>query len=278
MSAYHYNIVANMMLLTCATHLMSVAVVQEYWKYPVLALLRIIVVTGAFLATGIFLSAQDATGLVFPTAVPPANATESLIFLPATCFGDGASLRKAVDDTFHKVDGERIHGWSNYLAMLVWYVFAVLVEVARFFARGKEHGDAAAGWRARASRRLERSCGFFARRETVVAVLMIAYLVGGIAISTWTVASAGLYIVQLRSWVKHSGWMQLENGDNPEDDATTFGQLVPIFLCALTLFSFCQIISGKCPPGLWSSLLILRRLTPSRKGFRVQAAEEGCGT
>ncbi|KAF2801897.1 uncharacterized protein BDZ99DRAFT_527864 [Mytilinidion resinicola] len=32
-SAYHYNIVGNMMLMTCATHLMSVTVVSQYGSW-----------------------------------------------------------------------------------------------------------------------------------------------------------------------------------------------------------------------------------------------------
>jgi hypothetical protein len=50
-TAYHYNIVANMMLLTTATHLMSVTMVRDYWRFQILALVRILCITGAFLVT-----------------------------------------------------------------------------------------------------------------------------------------------------------------------------------------------------------------------------------
>jgi hypothetical protein len=33
-SAYHYNVVSNMLLLSCATHLMSISLCSHYWKYP----------------------------------------------------------------------------------------------------------------------------------------------------------------------------------------------------------------------------------------------------
>jgi succinate-acetate transporter protein len=38
--------------------------------------------------------------------------------------------------------------------------------------------------------------------------------------------------------------MQLNNNENPENDPTTFGQLVPLLLISLTVFTFLQIVSG----------------------------------
>lgn len=55
-SAYHYNIVANMLLLTCATHIGAVTVARNYWQYPLVALFRIIVTIGVYLSTGLLLS------------------------------------------------------------------------------------------------------------------------------------------------------------------------------------------------------------------------------
>lgn len=73
----------------------------------------------------------------------------------------------------------------------------------------------------------------------------LLYLLGGIAISCAIVVIQGKYVFALRRWVNNSGWMELEDGQNPENDATSFGQLVPICLTALTLFAFLGIISGK---------------------------------
>jgi len=35
-----------------------------------------------------------------------------------------------------------------------------------------------------------------------------------------------------------------DGGFSPEDDPTTFGQLIPLFLIFLTFFAFLQIMSG----------------------------------
>jgi hypothetical protein len=224
---------------------MSVTIVREYWKYPFLAVLRIVVVTGAFLATGVFLSNQGASGQHFPTEVPPLDSTDSLIFLPAQCFEGNASLRHLIDESFsinHPLSpGNQIHGWDNFIAMLFWYIAAVLAEVTRFIVRGQDRP----GWRQTFGQKFARTFPYIVRNEWAIALAFTAYLLGGIAISSWTVGSSVIFITQMRSWAKHSGWMQLTNGKSPEDDATTFGQLVPIFLCALTVFSFCQIISGE---------------------------------
>ncbi|KAK1486238.1 hypothetical protein CTAM01_12289 [Colletotrichum tamarilloi] len=66
-----------------------------------------------------------------------------------------------------------------------------------------------------------------------------------------------------RRWVKRSRWLELdEGGQSEEDDATSFGQLVPIILVGLTAFTFLSILSGKslCRPS--HSYLSVRWLTP----------------
>ncbi|KAK0718044.1 hypothetical protein B0T26DRAFT_711637 [Lasiosphaeria miniovina] len=61
-TAYHYNIIANMMLLTCATHLMAVTVVRNYWRFPWMGGIRVLIMTGVFTVTGLLLSNQNSDG------------------------------------------------------------------------------------------------------------------------------------------------------------------------------------------------------------------------
>jgi hypothetical protein len=273
-SAYHYNIVANMMLLTCATHLMSVTIVREYWKYPVLAVLRIIVVTGAFLATGVFLSNQTAAGNRFPTEVPPFDSSDSLMFMRAICFEGDTSLRDTISDSFHRSTspGNVIHGWNNFIAMLFWYIAAIIAEATRFIYRGQGRP----GWRDRVGRKYRENCGFLVRHEIIVVIVFTIYLIGGIAISSWTVATSVQFIMQLRLWVNRSGWMLMPGGKSPEDDATSFGQLIPMFLTALTVFSFCQIISGRTvAPMSCSELMADTEKASEKKQKRRRDLESG---
>ena len=91
-SAYHYNIVGNMLLITCATHLMAVTIGKHYWEHPFLASLRVVITTAVFVATGVFLSNQGmAAGsqLGFPTEVdytPPG----------ATVYFDRSDVKRAL--------------------------------------------------------------------------------------------------------------------------------------------------------------------------------------
>lgn len=75
-------------------------------------------------------------------------------------------------------------------------------------------------------------------------VLSVYYL-SGIAICIWTVAESGHYVDRLKKWVRHSGWLQFnDKGLNPENDATSFGQLLPIFTSGLVLFTFLEMFSS----------------------------------
>lgn len=88
-TAYHYNVIAKMLLLTCATHLMSVAIVRHYWRYPLLAFVRVVVITGVFIVTGLLLGNQNATRAAFPTSVPTSTKANSLIMMRAACVFSG---------------------------------------------------------------------------------------------------------------------------------------------------------------------------------------------
>lgn len=248
-----------MMLLTCATHVMSVAISKNFWKYPWLGWLRVLIVSGVYLVTGLLLSNQNALKNVpFPTNIPPANETDSPLFLPASCFQGGSLLLKnALDTSFagkseakeaflnsNLGGGHHIQGWNFYLLILLWYGLAIVVDLVRFLRRGMDKSS----FRRKVARRLCGSCtGRKSPRLTVVAELSFGvYLLISVAISGLTVAISANYMMGLRAWVKRSGWLETDpGGQSAEDDATSFGQLVPIFLCLLTLFAFAQTISGR---------------------------------
>ncbi|KAH8647147.1 hypothetical protein BX600DRAFT_518432 [Xylariales sp. PMI_506] len=255
-TAYHYNVVANLLLISCATHLMSVTIIRNYWKYPVLALVRVLCVSGVFVLTGVLLSNQNASSAIpFPTAIPPKSANGSLILLPAICFQDPdmhllTTLQESttsanaffkdsiVDQTPHNF----IMGWRWYLISLLFYGAAMIAEFIRFCRRGQSRP----GWRATLGKRLHRYVNSGTHLIWLFKWIFFIYIVCGIGISCATVIFSARYIFGLRDWVYGTGWMQLgDNGENPEQDATTFGQLVPIFMSALILFTLLQTVSEK---------------------------------
>lgn len=293
-TAYHYNIVANMMLLTCATHLMAITVVREYWKYPWLAVLRVGLKISVFLFTGLLLAHQNAPGLVnyqdgkqvailFPSRVPSPSEEDSYYFLAAACFQSEKSrliglLKQSAEDwgqtLKHSTPGNHIEGWNKYLVILFWFILSSLAEIGLFIRRGRNEG-------AKYRKKLidwfwgvllrSRCCGGKRSsghdqdtdaspdpetsdkkvkdrvRKTGHYILTI-YAFGGIGICVWTVSVQGAYIMSLRKWVHRSKWMENDvYGNNHENDATSFGQLVPICTSALVLFTFLQEWSSKCP-------------------------------
>ncbi|KAK1675567.1 hypothetical protein BDP55DRAFT_664527 [Colletotrichum godetiae] len=71
---------------------MSVVISKDYWKRPLLAVLRVFFITAVFIMTGLLLSNQNVSkDIPFPTKVPPKNQTDSLLFLQAACFQKGTT-------------------------------------------------------------------------------------------------------------------------------------------------------------------------------------------
>ncbi|KAI5862233.1 hypothetical protein GGS23DRAFT_112760 [Durotheca rogersii] len=255
-SAYHYNIIGNMMLLTCATHLLSVTIVRNYWRFPWLACLRVLCITGVFMVTGLLMTNQNAdSALTFPTAIPLTNETDSLLFLPAACFQSSLST---VRDTFKETTANaksffidalgsstphnKIQGWNLYIIALLFYGAAIIAEAFNFIRRGKGKRS----WRGRACEWVSRLFRLGTLRRGIANVLFLAYLGAGLGVGYTIVIVSARYIFSLRAWVHRSGWIQQRDGVNPENDAKSFGQLVPIFSSALIVFTFAQMISEKC--------------------------------
>ncbi|KAL1838073.1 hypothetical protein VTJ49DRAFT_3093 [Mycothermus thermophilus] len=246
-SAYHYNIVANILLVTCATHLMAITVARHYWEHPYVGTLRLIVTTLVYVITGTLLSKQGSGSLGFPTEIPSYSSQYSLMLLPAACFQrPGNQIGSEFERAFRASSAAefftgQVHGRANYVIMLLFYCVAVCVSLGRVVRRGLGHD----GKRNKFVARMKQKVPFLFRIRRALYMLFAVYLVAGIALTAWTVAIAAKYVFELRRWVDKSGWIQKSNNQNPENDPSTFGQLVPLLLMSLTLFTFMQILSER---------------------------------
>lgn len=257
-----------MLLLTCATHLMSMSIVRNYWRNLWQSTLRVILIFGIVLVTGLFLSNQDAdTETKFPTGIPPSNETSiGFLFLPAACYqkGKDAQLSNEMQDTFHdtgsfkkaifqSTTGNKIQGWNYYLIMLIWYVLALLVTyVRRFYYIYREYGFWVAagksfipiccsGWDAGRQHVMNNK-----RHEKFFKWLHVTYMVLGVVIGSTIAITSAKFIMSLRSWVRKSRWLEQDSTSlGAEDNATSFGQQVPILLTFLTVFTAAQTVNGK---------------------------------
>lgn len=207
-SAYHYNIVANILLVTCATHLMAVTVARHYWQHPYVGVLRITVTTLVFVITGVLLSNQGSGSLGFPTEIPSYTDQYSPMLLPAACFQTGdytfdKEIKKAVKaGSATAFFTGQIHGWTNYLIMFLFYLIAVGVSLGRVIRRGMGRN----GRRKRFVAGLKKVFPFLFVIKRFFYAIFGLYLLAGIALSSWTVANAAIYVLRLRSWVDRSGW------------------------------------------------------------------------
>lgn len=194
-SAYHYNIVGNMLLITCATHLMAVTVSRNYWEHRYMGLLRILITALLYLATGLLLSNQNAGA--FPTAIPPADKTSfDEILTKAACFQEGSD--KLLDAS--GLISSHIPGWNQFVAMVLFYIVAVIMRIGRF-VRGDVDDKRRERWNKRVPRAWHSPTG-----KRVSRIIYGIYLFVGLGISAWTVATSGLYIWGLLQWVDKNEW------------------------------------------------------------------------
>ncbi|KAK7977081.1 hypothetical protein PG988_004571 [Apiospora saccharicola] len=235
-SAYHYNIVANMLLISCATHLMSVTIVRHYWRYPLVAMLRVVCITGVFIATDPRRQHDDESAVPVGRVLRDGRLPLKDTFHNTTSNAD-AFFNKTLQQS---APGNKIHGWNWFIVLLLFYIAAGLAEVIRFFRRNRHRAD----WRGKAGKRLSLVFKPKSVLRRWVSFGYLLYLGAGIGISSAAVVLSASYIFGLRTWVAKSGWMKMENDLSPEDDWISFGQAVPIFTSALVLFTALQVISA----------------------------------
>ncbi|KAK0718043.1 hypothetical protein B0T26DRAFT_752022 [Lasiosphaeria miniovina] len=174
----------------------------------------------------------DQTGS-FPSGIPPLDETGSNMFLAAACFQNAsqqltktlgqstASAPQAYNTFFKSTPGSHIQGWNWYIIILLWYCVAVVVDVVRLLrhdlsedgegASPEEHGMGTHGMGTKICEgRLKTCC---------------------IPNESWKNIFRGLFAIYMVV------------GKGSEDDATSFGQLVPIFMSSAIFFNFFQMTS-----------------------------------
>ncbi|KAK0617511.1 hypothetical protein B0T14DRAFT_498513 [Immersiella caudata] len=247
-SAYHYNIVADMLLVTCATHLTAVTVARDYWENPWPSGIRIILTALLYMVTGILLSNAGVESLSFPTKVPDASTTYDPILLPAACFQvDKSQVPSNIANSLSSRDSfwdSAIPGWREWMLMFICYAVAVLVRIVSLVKSG---GNKENGKRRRLLAWAKRRFSFFLKGfpRKMLYLLFGLYLVANNAVGIWTVGNMAYYVFHLRRWVGNSGWFKQNAGKNPEDDPYSFGQLVPVFLNLLLIFAIIQFIADE---------------------------------
>lgn len=235
------------MLMTCATHLMSVTVVSRYWENKPIGGIRVLLITALYIVTGLLMANQNVSdsGPRFPTAIPPPDTNNTLMILPAACFQPDTDL---LDDTLNQTFASgseafgttiadstprnHIVGWNFFILMILWYGLAMVAEVIRlcFHRRGQFQ---------------EQATGLPKKAARWAYWVFWVYQLGGVVFCMVAIIYSFEYIRGLRGWMNASGWIRLDHGGNPENNPTTFGQLVPLLLILLSVYVVLEAFSDK---------------------------------
>ncbi|KAI1334973.1 hypothetical protein F5Y15DRAFT_263841 [Xylariaceae sp. FL0016] len=241
-SVYHYHILAHIFEISCATQLPLVFNMYFFWKNPVTAALRTTVLAYLLLTTVLSFNSMSSTLNLPPEHSLPnipelvtsdPSFTDSLVFLPAMCFPDPTALK--LDDQLDPMP-------MLMTILRAYYIIAFIThsaELINYFLNrryGKRIGEVGPSSNARF-----KHCAFRIQQALYIlkhlSILSIPVFLGVI------LAHSVSRIISLRKWVSRSGWLVLQNGRNPEDVASSIGQLITIFMTSLTLLSIVQIVT-----------------------------------
>lgn len=136
-----------------------------------------------------------------------------------------------------------------YLFILFCYGLSILAEMSHMAARSDSRKQFFL-------KRLGIRGGTFLSSRTGVKVRKFAkagfglYLLACIAIGGVTTGMQTKQIFDMRACVRRSGWLENEDGKSDEDEWSSFGQLVPMFLGLLIIFKILEEICSKCRTSL----------------------------
>lgn len=272
------------------------SIVRNYWRNLWQSTLRVILIFGIVLVTGLILTNQDAdTKMKFPTSITDLDGpNDGRLFLTAACYQADAHMVKTMHETLESTDQFRkgvfndspnnhIQGWGFYMAMLLWYLLALLVTyVRRFYHISRRYGV----WAATGRAFIPICCSSWVpeeegdtndKRHKLFQWLHTIYMLCGVALGSATAITSANFIMKLRGWVQKSEWLQRTQPNSkvgPEDDATSFGQQVPILLTLLTVFTAAQTVNGK--HKLFTKHKVLLSLTLAQNYGTKGAAHSYC--
>ena len=225
-SAYHYSVVIHMGLISCATFLIVIALVSEYWKAPFSATLRTIVMVVIFTVLGVLLNHQT-TRVQSPEYQPPNSRKDSTVLLPMSCFLDPQfkDIYSSLASSVREEIGSPVSTWQSWqfplwIVLLIGFVLGIirsLIQLRRDPAKNRE------------SHRLWNSMVILFYKGLAWAISMIMIII------------AWAHIYSLRSWVGRSGWIEPGRIPNPENDWLGNGQILPM----LQLLMICIFISNE---------------------------------
>ena len=223
-SAYHYTIVINIGLASCANFVLTTAFVSEYWKAPLTGALRFAAMVVVSASVGLPLNEQRKHRVDNPEYLPPYSRKDSTILLPASCFLDpqfkdvysGLSISER-----DKIPLNRYQAWEFSL----WIVTVILLAAGLLRTIRELKMD-----RSREAKSYVSWTGLVLCTHQAVAL----------ALATILNAIVGWRVFYLRKWVGLSGWIKPGRIRNPENDWRENGQILPMLQLLMIAIFICN--------------------------------------
>lgn len=260
-SAYHYNIVCTMLLLSAVTHLNTLINISDFiYKGKTVATQRLIAIFVQITLSGIVLSARNSS--TFPSKASP------LSILPAACFenmnatnyfgladfatfaqnvtaGDAANSTANATQILHNIESAttKMSGLGEYVTLVVLGGFAIVFI-------GTELLEAL----------------FF--KDTYLHWFSIALSTISVVSSTVITAVATTRYNNLRGGMEIDAWYDIQ-----DEQKWTYSQLFSLFLLGSGSITLVKAITGMIPPCPLG-LNVLMRGTESIAGHRARRYEQ----
>ncbi|KAJ2902349.1 hypothetical protein MKZ38_000666 [Zalerion maritima] len=249
LSAYHYIVGVNVILLACTSITLCTLMHRGYWKdSPVAAIPRTAAALVIFGFMGRMLAYQykresSPEDMIFYRH----GSNDSALFVPMSCFLDPDldPLRNLTDGQLDRVGGARggkkrpTSEMVMYILVALCFVAAHVAHVAHIFRPARQKGRP----------RKPYSAGF--------GNLVVFYWVTTLLLCMVTYIWCSSHIMVLRDWVHDSGWMELVDGKNPELNFRSLSQIMPL----VTIF--------------WILILVLDSINVGSKGRYQSLKNDG---
>ena len=217
-SAYHYDIVCNLVLMSVVTHLCSITFITPYFHHIGLGVARIVLILLTFSFAVYMLAERNNPS--FPTGKPnyaPTNSTRIPYFTaPAACFMSGnINITNHAEKTFIVLKGSsHVSGFIEYVIFFIFAPFSLVLAIIY-------------------------SCVTPEKRPKLMCVLWWFRM--PILVGAWVITIATMHeFWSMRAWMHKSKWP----ADTAEYD-WTFGQFLPLLLMMLSGLAFIKAFYGK---------------------------------
>ncbi|KAE8447098.1 hypothetical protein EG329_011082 [Mollisiaceae sp. DMI_Dod_QoI] len=236
-SVYHYYVFVNVVLMSCASSILAIIVLPNYWKTPMSAVVRL-AATAAVFFFALQLVIKQQQGLNhLPEKYPDNNSQDSFLLLPAMCFLD-TSFDVTVNNV--KVNNAAVNAGSNAGSNVAalrlsdnaplqfeFYFFVILSGCFTFGFLGQAIFCCV---RRREDKGTRNGRSRFFKK--IFSFLWLVSWVLSFAVAIWCL----VYVVRVRNWVGDSDWIKPGlDTKNPESEIVGLAQLLSLWALVLIL-------------------------------------------